>query len=76
MTDDAQSPALAKQCGTSVHATEALLCNLQEQKTKHLTTGARARLASGRLRYMILYMISRNNDIDYDIICLELSMIS
>ncbi len=31
---------------------------------------------SGRLRYMISYMISRNNDIDYDIICLELSMIS
>jgi hypothetical protein len=33
MTDDAQS--LAEQCGTSVHATEALLCNLQEQKIKH-----------------------------------------
>ena len=32
MTDDAQS--LAEQCGTSVHATEALLCNLQEQKIK------------------------------------------
>ncbi len=27
-------------------------------------------------RYMISYMISRNNDIDYDIICFELSMIS
>jgi hypothetical protein len=35
MTDDAQS--LAEQCGTSVHATEALLCNLQEQKIKHPT---------------------------------------
>ena len=36
MTDDAQS--LAEQCGTSVHATEALpsLCNVQEQKTKHV----------------------------------------
>ena len=33
MTDDAQS--LAEQCGTSVHATEALLYNLQEQKIKH-----------------------------------------
>jgi hypothetical protein len=32
MTDDAQS--LAEQYGTSVHATEALLCNLQEQKIK------------------------------------------
>jgi hypothetical protein len=32
MTDDAQS--LAEQCGTSVHATEALLCNFQEQKIK------------------------------------------
>ncbi len=34
------------------------------------------RTSSGRLRYMISYMISRNNDIAYDIICLELSMIS
>jgi hypothetical protein len=33
MTDDAQS--LSEQCGTSVHATEALLCNLWEQKIKH-----------------------------------------
>ncbi len=33
MTDDAQS--LAEQCGTSVHATNALLCNLQEQKIKY-----------------------------------------
>jgi hypothetical protein len=33
MTDDAQS--LAEHCGPSVHATEALLCNLQEQKIKH-----------------------------------------
>ncbi len=34
MTDDEQS--LAEQCGTvtSVHATEALLYNLQEQKIK------------------------------------------
>ncbi len=31
---------------------------------------------SGRLRYMISYMISCNYDIAYDIICLELSMIS
>jgi hypothetical protein len=35
-----------------------------------------AAAASGRLRYMISYMISRNYDIAYDIICLELSMIS
>ncbi len=34
MTDDAQS--LAEQCGTSVHATEAHLCNLQEQKIKQV----------------------------------------
>ncbi len=34
MTDDAQ--LLAEQCGTSVHATEALLYNRQEQKIKHL----------------------------------------
>ncbi len=33
MTDDAQS--LAEQCVTSVYATEALLCNLQEQKIKY-----------------------------------------
>ncbi len=33
MTDDAQS--LAEQCGTSVHATEALLCKIREQKIKH-----------------------------------------
>ncbi len=33
-------------------------------------------LSSGRLRYMISYMISRNYDIAYDIICLKLSMIS
>jgi hypothetical protein len=32
MTDDAQ--LLAEQCGTSVHATEAPLCNLQRQKIK------------------------------------------
>jgi hypothetical protein len=32
MTDDAQS--LAEQRGTSVHATEALLCNFREQKIK------------------------------------------
>ena len=33
MTDDAQP--LAEQCGTSAHATEALLYNRQEQKIKH-----------------------------------------
>jgi hypothetical protein len=33
MTDDAQS--LAERCGTSVHATEALLTILHEQKIKH-----------------------------------------
>ena len=32
MTDDAQS--LAERRGTSVHATEALLCSLREQKIK------------------------------------------
>jgi hypothetical protein len=32
MTDDAQS--LTERCGTSVHAMDALLCNLQEQKIK------------------------------------------
>jgi hypothetical protein len=36
MTGDAQS--LAEQCGTSVHATEALLCNLPEQKIKQGVT--------------------------------------
>ncbi len=35
MTDDAQS--LAERCGTSVHATDALLTILQEQKIKHAT---------------------------------------
>ena len=33
-------------------------------------------IPSGRLRYMMSYMISRNYDIAYDIICLEVSMIS
>ncbi len=42
MFDDAQS--LAEQRGTSVHATEALLCNLREQKIKHtLLVGLTAR---------------------------------
>jgi hypothetical protein len=38
MTDDAQP--LAEQCGTSVHATEALLYNLQEQKIKQAMASA------------------------------------
>jgi hypothetical protein len=38
MTDDAQS--LSEQCGTSVHATEALLCNRQEQKIKQVRASA------------------------------------
>ncbi len=33
-------------------------------------------LSSGTLCYMISYMISKDNDIDYDIICFEMSMIS
>ncbi len=32
--------------------------------------------ASGTLRYTISYMISEDNDIDYDIIGFEMSMIS
>jgi glycine/serine hydroxymethyltransferase len=32
--------------------------------------------SSGTLRYMISYMISEDNDIDYDIIGFEMSMIS
>jgi hypothetical protein len=47
MTDDAQS--LAERRGTSVHATEALLCNLREQKIKH--TG-RAQAAGATRRRM------------------------
>ena len=46
------------------------------EENAHTPDGTQLILASGRLRYMISYMISRNNDIDYDIICLELSMIS
>ncbi len=42
----------------------------------HLARHGVFKLASGRLRYMISYMISRNYDIAYDIICLELYMIS
>ena len=45
MTDDAQS--LTEQCGTSVHATEALLYNLQEQKIKQAM--ASSYLAPGAL---------------------------
>ena len=54
MTDDAQP--LAEQCGTSVHATEALLYNLQEQKIKQAM--ASSYLAPGALegKYSQIYL--------------------
>ncbi len=59
MTDDAQS--LAEQCGTSVHATEALLCNLQEQKIKQ--SMASSYIAPGALegKYSQIYDLDQND---------------
>ncbi len=59
MTDDAQS--LAEQCGISVHATEALLCNLQEQKIKQAM--ASSYIAPGALegKYSQIYDLDRND---------------
>ena len=59
MTDDAQS--LAQQSGTSVHATEALLCNLQEQKIKQAM--ASSYIAPGALegKYSQIYDLDRKN---------------
>jgi hypothetical protein len=59
MTDEAQS--LAKQCGTSVHATEALLCNLQEQKIKQAM--ASSYIAPGALegKYLQIYDLDRRD---------------
>jgi len=59
MTDDAQS--LAEQCGTSVHATEALLCNLQEQKIKQAM--ASSYIAPGALegKYSQIYDLDRKD---------------
>ncbi len=51
-------------------------CTLQSFKKGLAAASAGLRRSSGRLRYMISCMISRNYDIAYDIICLELSMIS
>ena len=59
MTDDAQS--LAEQCGTSVHATEALLCNLQEQKIKQAM--ASSYIAPGALegKYSQIYDLDQED---------------
>ena len=59
MTDDAQS--LAEQCGTSVHATEALLCNLQEQKIKQAM--ASSYIAPGALegKYSQIYDLDQDD---------------
>jgi hypothetical protein len=59
MTDDAQS--LAEQCGTSVHATEALLRNLQEQKIKQAM--ASSCISSGALegKYSQIYDLDRKD---------------
>jgi hypothetical protein len=57
MTDDVQS--LAEQCGASVHATEALLCILQEQKIKQAM--ASSYIAPGALegKYPQIYDLDR-----------------
>jgi hypothetical protein len=59
MTDDAQP--LAEQCGTSVHATEALLYNLQEQKIKQAM--ASSYLAPGALegKYSQIYDLDQED---------------
>ncbi len=59
MTDDAQS--LEEQCGTSVHATEALLCTyLKEQKIKQAM--ASSYIAPGALegKYSQIYDLDRD----------------
>jgi hypothetical protein len=56
-----------KSCGIGFH----------EPERAHHDPMARVKpLASGTLRYMISYMILEDNDIDYDIIGFEMSMIS
>jgi hypothetical protein len=62
MTDDAQS--LAQQCGTSVHATEALLCNLEEQKIKQAM--AYSYIAPGALegKFSQIYDLDRKYQMD------------
>jgi hypothetical protein len=59
MADDAQS--LAEQCGTSVHATEALLCNLQGQNIKQAM--ASSYIAPGALegKYSQIYDLDRKD---------------
>jgi hypothetical protein len=59
MTDDAQS--LAEQRGTSVHATEAPLCNLREQKIKQAM--ASSYIAPGALegKYLQIYDLDRKD---------------
>ncbi len=58
MTDDAQS--LAERCGTSVHATEALLCNLQEQEIKQAM--ASSYIAPGALEGRSLQIYDLDQD--------------
>ncbi len=64
MTDDAQP--LAEQCGTSAHATEALLYNRQEQKIKHLQQvivgSERSGGPGGRTRCALLSRYSFGDD--------------
>jgi hypothetical protein len=63
MTDDAQ--LLAEQCGTSVHATdsEALLCNLQEQKIKQAMASSYIAPGAPEGKYSQIYDLDRNDQL-------------
>jgi hypothetical protein len=59
LTDDVQS--LDERCGTSVHAKEALLTILQEQKIKQAM--ASSYIASGALEETQIYDLDRDGQI-------------
>jgi hypothetical protein len=59
MTDDAQS--LAEQCGTSVHATEALVCNLRGQKINQAMTSSNIAPGALKGKYSQIYDLDRKD---------------
>jgi hypothetical protein len=61
MTDDAQS--IAEQCGTSVHAMEALLCNLREQKIKQAMASSYITPGALEGKYLQIYDVDRKDQL-------------
>jgi hypothetical protein len=59
MTDDVQ--LLAERCGTSVHATEALLCNLQGQKIKQAMASSYITPGALEGKYSQIYDLDRKD---------------